>query len=136
MPSIILALKNLNAEKIFISNRTLKNAELLKEKFNFIQIIEWGKIKDCDLFINSTSVGLKTDDKLGLDFNKFKKNKIFYDVIYNPPKTNFLLEAEKKGHKIINGRDMFLFQAQKAFNIWHNLTPKIDQKLIEYLNHD
>ncbi len=136
VPSIILALKNLNAEKIFISNRTQKNAELLKEKFNFIQIIEWGKIKDCDLFINSTSVGLKTDDKLGLDFNKFKKNKIFYDVIYNPPKTNFLLEAEKKGHKIINGRDMFLFQAQKAFNIWHNLTPKIDQKLIEYLNHD
>jgi shikimate dehydrogenase len=47
-----------------------------------------------------------------------------------------LLEAEKKGHKVINGRDMFLYQAQKAFNLWHNLTPNIDNQLINYLYND
>ena len=42
----------------------------------------------------------------------------------------------KLGHKVINGRDMFLFQAQKAFNLWHNLSPEIDRKLIGYLYND
>ena len=136
VPSIIFALVNLNVKKIFISNRTLKNAESLKKKFNFIQIIEWGKIENCDLFINSTSVGLNKDDNLRLDLNNVGKNKIFYDVIYNPSKTNFLSVAEKKGHRIINGKDMFLYQAQKAFELWHNLLPDVNQKLIEYLYND
>jgi len=136
VPSIILALTNLNIKKIYLSNRTLKNANLIKEKFNFIEVIEWGKIINCDLFINSTSVGLKKNESLGLNFENIKEKKIFYDVIYNPHKTSFLLEAEKKGHKIINGRDMFLYQAQKAFSLWHNLMPKIDNQLINYLYND
>ncbi len=120
VPSIILALTNLNIKKIYLSNRTLKNANLIKDKFNFIEVIEWGKIINCDIFINSTSVGLKNNDSLGLNFENIKEKKIFYDVIYNPLKTSFLLEAEKRGHKVINGRDMFLYQAQKAFDLWHN----------------
>ena len=32
-----------------------------------------------------------------------------------------------------NGLNMFLYQAQQAFSLWHNLKPKIDQKLIYYL---
>lgn len=136
VPSIIYGLLNLKIEKIYISNRTLKNANLIKDKFDLIEVVEWGTIKNCDLFINSTSVGLKAGDDIGLNFKNLGKNKIFYDVIYNPPKTNFLLEAEKNGHKFINGRDMFLYQAQKAFNLWHNLTPRVDEKLINYLYND
>src|SRR6056300_669086 len=136
VPSVILALTSLNINKIYLSNRTLKNANLIKDKFNFIEVIEWGKIINCDLFINSTSVGLKNNGSLGLNFENIKEKKIFYDVIYNPSKTSFLLEAEKKGHKVINGRDMFLYQAQKAFNLWHNLTPNIDAQLINYLYND
>ena len=134
--SIILALLALKIEKIYVSNRTIEKAHLIKDRFNSIEVVEWGYIKNCDLFINSTSVGLKTSDHLGLNFNDLKGSKIFYDVIYNPVKTNFLLEAEKNGHKIINGRDMFLYQAQKAFNLWQNFTPKIDKKLINYLFND
>ena len=29
-----------------------------------------------------------------------------------------------------NGLTMFLFQAQKAFNIWHNIEPDIDEETI------
>ena len=136
MPSIITALKNLKIQKIYISNRTIENANLIKDKFNFVEIVEWGKVKDCDLFVNSTSVGLKKDDRLEIDLNNLEKNKIFYDVIYNPIKTNFLIEAEKNGHKILNGMDMFLYQAQKAFYLWHNLTPEIDNKIIRHLYND
>ncbi len=136
VPSIILALSNLKAKKIFITNRTKENAIMIKSKFEFVEIIEWGKIEKCDLIINSTSVGLKRSDSLRLNFKDFGKNKIFYDVIYNPSKTLFLLEAEKNGNRIINGREMFLYQAQKAFNLWHNLTPTVDEKLIRYLYND
>ena len=40
-------------------------------------------------------MGLKKEDKIKLDFKKNNSKKLFYDVIYNPEKTNFLLEAEK-----------------------------------------
>ena len=92
-------------------------------------------MENCDFFINSTSVGLKEHEILVLNLIILFK-KTFYDVIYNPKKTSFLLEAEKNGHRIINGRDMFIYQAQKSFDLWHNITPKVDQKLIEYLYND
>ena len=77
VPSIITALKNLKIQKIYISNRTIENANLIKDKFNFVEVIEWGKIEDSDLFINSTSVGLKKKDNLGLNFDNLKKEKFF-----------------------------------------------------------
>ena len=136
VPSIILALNNLKTKKIFISNRTLEKAEIVKEKFKNIQILEWGIIENCDIFINATSIGLNNNDKFNFNFSQISEKKIFYDVIYNPSKTNFLQEAEKQGHRIINGQDMFLYQAQKAFFLWHNLSPKVDNNLIEFLYND
>ena len=136
VPSIILALNNLKTKKIFISNRTLEKAEIVKEKFKNIQILECGIIENCDIFINATSIGLNNNDKFNFNFSQISEKKIFYDVIYNPSKTNFLQEAEKQGHRIINGQDMFLYQAQKAFFLWHNLSPKVDNNLIEFLYND
>jgi len=136
VPSIISALNNLKIKKIFISNRTLEKAETVKKKFKNIQILEWGIIENCDLFINATSIGLNNNDKFNFNFSQISEKKIFYDVIYNPSKTNFLQEAEKQGHRIINGQDMFLYQAQKAFFLWHNLSPKVDNNLIEFLYND
>jgi shikimate dehydrogenase len=134
--SIILALNNLKVKKIFISNRTLEKAEVIKNRFKNIQILDWGKIKDCDIFINATSIGLNNNEKINFDFNKISGQKIFYDVIYNPLETNFLKKASNLGHKIINGENMFLYQAQKAFHLWHNILPKIDKKLLNFLYND
>jgi len=83
------------------------------------------------MIINATSLGLKKEDKINLDFNKIGSNKLFYDVIYNPSKTNFLLEAEKLDNKIKNGKMMFIYQAQLSFKIWHNILPKVNNKLLD-----
>jgi len=131
VPSIILALKRLGAVKITLSNRTKEKAEDLKKIFPYLEIINWGENTDFDMIINATSLGLKKEDKIDLNFNKIGKNKLFYDVIYNPSKTNFLLKGEELGNQIENGKMMFIYQAQMAFKIWHNILPKIHNKLLE-----
>ena len=129
--SIILALKNLGIKKIVISNRTKNKAEALAKDYNLV-VSDWGKIVDFDIVINCTSVGLKQDDGLGLDFSKVK-DKIFYDIIYKP-KTKFLIDAQGLGNKVVDGKMMFLYQAQKSFEVWHGIKPEINEEAINLLN--
>ena len=131
VPSIILALKKLGVFKIFLSNRTREKAEELKKIYKDLEVINWGECVDFDMIINATSLGLKNDDQIELDFDKIKSDKLFYDVIYNPSKTNFLLKAEELGNKIENGKMMFIYQAQLSFKIWHNILPKVDDQLLD-----
>jgi len=129
--SIIVTLKKMGASRIILSNRTKEKAENLKKIHMDLEIIEWGESTDFNMIINTTSLGLKSDDEIKLNYADIGKNKLFYDVIYNPSKTKFLLEGEKLGNKIENGKMMFIYQAQLAFKIWQNILPKIDDKLLD-----
>jgi len=131
VPSIILVLKKLGVSKISLSNRTKEKAKDLKKIYKELEIINWGQCTDFDMIINATSLGLKKNDKIELDFSKFKSDKLFYDVIYNPSKTNFLLKGEELGNKVENGKMMFIYQAQLAFKVWHNILPKVNDKLLD-----
>ena len=131
VPSIILALKKLGVFKISLSNRTKEKAVELKKIYKDLEVINWGECIDFDMIINATSLGLKNDDRIELDFGKIKSDKLFYDVIYNPSKTNFLLKGEELGNKIENGKMMFIYQAQLSFKIWHNILQKVDDKLLD-----
>jgi len=133
VPSIIYSLKRMNVKQIYLSNRTKKNAQILKNLFEDLEIIDWGVLPDFDMIINATSLGLKKNDKFGIDFLKAGHNKLFFDVIYNPHITDFSKAGNKSGNMIEDGLNMFLFQAQKAFSIWHNIEPKIDQDVIRLL---
>ncbi|MBA1338696.1 MAG: shikimate dehydrogenase [Pelagibacterales bacterium] len=132
--SIILALKRKKVSKIYISNRTKKEPQNLKDKYSDLIIVDWGEICDFDLIINATSLGLNIDDSINLDFQNIGKEKLFYDVIYNPSKTNFLTEGKQLGNKIENGKMMFIYQAQLSFKIWHNILPKVDKETIKLLD--
>ena len=83
--------------------------------------------------MNATSLGLKKEDNINLNLQNIGKNKLFYDVIYNPNITNFLQEGKKLGNKTINGRLMFVYQAQLAFKVWHNILPEINNEIIDLL---
>jgi shikimate dehydrogenase len=131
VPSIILALKRLGAAKIILSNRTKKKANYLKKKYTDLEIIDWGETPDFDMIINATSLGLKKNDQIKLNYAEIGTNKLFYDIIYNPSKTKFLLKAKQFGNQIENGKMMFVHQAQLAFRIWHNVLPKIDNRLLD-----
>ena len=134
VPSIILSLKKMGVSRIILSNRTKKKAEDLKKIYRDIEIVDWGEIADFNIIINATSVGLKSDDEIKLDYTDIGPNKLFYDVIYNPKQTNFLSKAKKFGNQIENGKMMFIYQAHQAFAIWHKILPNIDEETIKLLD--
>ena len=134
VPSIIFALNKMKVSKIRISNRTKEKAQNLKKLFKNIEIIEWGETPKFDMIINATSLGLKKDDYINLDFSLISKNSLFYDVIYNPIETNFLKTGKKMGNATLNGKFMFIYQALSAFNIWHGIEPKVNEVVTKLLD--
>ena len=134
VPSIIYALNKMKVSEISIANRTRKKAENLKNLFDNLKIVEWGEIPDFDMIINATSIGLKKDDEINLNFSSIGKNKFFYDVIYNPKETNFLKTGKKLGNATENGKLMFIYQAISAFNIWHGVRPVVNDEAIKLLD--
>jgi shikimate dehydrogenase len=136
VPSIVFALNRMKVSEITISNRTKTKAEQLNNLFKNLKIVNWGDIPEFDVIINATSIGLNKNDVINLDFTKIGKNKLFYDVIYNPNETNFLKTGKRLGNEIENGKLMFIYQAFLAFNLWHEIEPKINNEVIKLLNHD
>ena len=134
VPSIIFALNKMKVSKIKISNRTKGKAEHLKTIFKNIEIIEWGEVPNFDMIINATSIGLKKEENINLDFSSISKDSFFYDVIYNPKETNFLKIGKSLGNITLNGKLMFIYQALSAFSIWHGLEPDVNDNVIKLLD--
>ena len=134
VPSIVYASMKMKSSEIFISNRTSEKAEKIKNIFNNIKLVSWGDVPDFDVIINATSLGLNQEDKINLDLTQIGKNKLFYDVIYNPAETNFLNIGKKLGNKCENGKLMFVYQAFSAFKLWHGVEPIINNETINLLN--
>ncbi|MSN95632.1 shikimate dehydrogenase [Campylobacter sp. FMV-PI01] len=123
---------NLNNIRVEIVNRSQKRAANFKD-FEFFTWENF-KPKSYDLIINSTSAGL-IDDELPLPFDllkeTFEKAKFAYEVIYNKP-TNFLNLAKSLDLITKNGKDMLIFQAALALNLF--FSNKLDEeKIISYM---
>ncbi len=121
--SIIYAIIN-EVDKVFVYNRTFKNAKKLKRFFNkyspkieLTSIISPNFLKEVDLIINATPVGLN-NEMFNIDFEKVKKDCCFFDVIYLD--TPFIKKAKKNGFRAINGLSMLIYQAVKSFEYWTN----------------
>ncbi|MFZ2189158.1 MAG: shikimate dehydrogenase, partial [Candidatus Magasanikiibacteriota bacterium] len=98
-----------NEGNLFYINRTRDKAEILKKDFGG-EVVEMENLKseEIDIIINTTSIGMYPDDNMPIDKNFLTNKHTIFDVIYNPIKTNLLIEAEKCGAKIISGLDMFI----------------------------
>ena len=137
-PSVILSLQKSGVKKIFVTNRTSEKCIFLKKKFNFLNILPWENLKDeiknFDIIINATSLGLKDGDDFNFNFSNTKKELIYIDTIYNPLETKTYKFLKEEGKKVFNGLDMFIYQGQKSFYLWNKINPEIDDGVIELLN--
>lgn len=75
-------------------------------------------IKDCQLLINCTPLGMKREDPLPIDVNLLHKGLKVYDIIYTPLKTKLIKAAERKSIRAAGGIGMLLYQGVLAFELW------------------
>lgn len=74
---------------------------------------------DADIIVNTTPVGMypHNGERL-IDLSQFKKCRKALDLIYNPARTVFLLDAQKLGIDCINGLPMLVAQALRSAEIF------------------
>ena len=125
-------------EEISIFNRTLLKAEKIKQDFSpffprsSINIFSFeqdnikDKIKEVNLLVNATSIGMASqiDNSPLPDEKLFHPNLLVYDLIYHPAKTLFLRQAERAGAKIINGVPMLVYQGIESLYLWTGFKPE------------
>ena len=99
------------------------------------------KHSNADYIINTTPVGMYPNNgESPIDLTIFKQCKGVADLIYNPSKTQLLLDAEKLSIPHVNGLTMLCAQAVKAAEIFTNqkfdsnkateITKKLEQQML------
>lgn len=74
---------------------------------------------DSQIIVNTTPVGMYPNCGSSLiQLSDFKQCEFVFDIIYNPAKTELLLQAEKLGIPYANGLVMLVAQAKKACEIF------------------
>lgn len=68
-----------------------------------------------DIVVNTTSLGMKGQPPLLLDFSHVPPNAVIYDIVYAPLETPLLAEARTRGLRAIDGLHMLVGQAAAAF---------------------
>ncbi len=74
---------------------------------------------ECRAVVNATPVGSEgPPDQLPLDIGSLDKKTLVADVVYNPPQTWLLRQAETRDCPAIDGLTLLIEQAALAFEIW------------------
>jgi len=111
----------LKGSELTIYNRTIENAKKLAKEFgadarSFEEISE---IKNADIVINSTSVGIFPNlGETPVPKKFITKNQIIFDIVYTPYQTQLLKEAKEQGAQVIHGLEMFLHQGVEQFKLF------------------
>lgn len=74
------------------------------------------------VIINTTPLGMfpNVDAQPEIPYQYLSNMHYCYDLVYNPPLTNFLKLAAKSGASIKNGSDMLVIQAEESWRIWNS----------------
>ena len=115
------------ARKIYITDAYEECAISLvgdiNEKFapiaEFVPLGDFSKLAACDVVLNASGVGMgSTIGQSLLPKEYIKPSQFYFDACYNPAKTQFLLDAEEKGCRILNGLGMSLYQGAAQIELW------------------
>ncbi len=143
--AVIYALINERIKNIAITNRSeIKAQKLIKDFSNFAKTKNCqlhllskedfqDQLKNCDILVNSTSLGMQGCDKLEINIKNLAKSAIVYDIVYRPLITNMLQQAKYQGNEIVTGIGMLIFQAMVGFEMWYGKKAEYCQELAELL---
>lgn len=85
---------------------------------------------DAQVIVNTTPVGMYPNTGVSpVDLDRFPRMRAVFDLIYNPAKTQLLLDAERRGFVHTNGLSMLVAQARGAAELF--LGQKIPDERVE-----
>lgn len=130
--AVELGLAGIN--KITVVNRSVKRGEelvnLLREKLKLnVELVVWqGDYTvpaGTDVVINGTSIGLYDGAaRLALDFNSLRSGMVVADVVFSPPRTHLIREAEARGCQPLDGLGMIVNQGVISVQYWTGVSPE------------
>lgn len=92
----------------------------------YLPYLDISEIQAMDVVVNATPVGMTPNIKECLVPKQYlRRGQIVFDIIYTPSQTELLKRAKRKGAKMISGKEMFLWQAAKQFELWTKQTAPI-----------
>ena len=112
--------------KLIILNRTVEKAERLAADLKCrFSGIDPAKLKDCDLIINTTSVGMYplVDESI---LQEIPPEAVVMDIVYSPLETKLLKLAKQNGNATITGFGMFIYQAAAQYKLFTSNDPPLD----------
>ena len=133
------------AGKIYVTDIFPASAEALVADINenFAPVAEhvahadYSPIACCDMVINASGIGFgATIGQTPMPVEHIRANQFYFDAAYNPEKTQFLINAEKKGCRILNGLGMSLYQGVAQIELWTGKRAPVDamrQELLDIL---
>jgi shikimate dehydrogenase len=135
------------ADELAVLNRTVKQAQamarLLEKSFN--KKIASGSlspsdvetnIRDSDILINATSVGMKPkSDDSPVAPKMLRRNMAVMDIVYNPIETRLSKDAKAAGAEVISGVEMLIYQGAASFEIWTGKSAPVEVMRQAALSH-
>lgn len=136
--AVLYALLEANVPMIVLANRSKARAENLAAEFGpKIQVVDFEKaettLSEAGLIVNTTSLGMKGQPPLELDFSQVRSDAVATDIVYTPLMTPFLNQAEAAGLTIVDGLGMLMHQARPGFAAWFGVEPEVDTGLREVM---
>lgn len=130
--AVIAALIEVGTPEIRIANRTRPRAEALRADFGAkVVVYDWvqapNMLEGATTVVNTTSLGMAGKHEFRVPLDALEPSALVTDIVYNPLKTQFLLEAESRGCMIVDGLGMLLHQAAPGFERWFGRRPEVDQ---------
>lgn len=131
--AVSFALALAGVRRIAIFNRTPARAEALAEEVSratgiWAAALPWGELAKCgvevmgtaNIVVQTTSLGMHPQEAAAppVPANAFRKEQLVVDLVYNPPRTEFLRLAEECGARTENGLGMLLYQGAAALELW------------------
>ena len=112
--------------EVIIINRTIEKAERLAADLKCqFSGIDPENVQDCDLIINTTSVGMypRSDETI---LTEIPDKAVIMDIVYYPLETELLKLAKQNGNTTITGFGMFIYQAAEQYKLFTGNEPPLD----------
>jgi shikimate dehydrogenase len=138
--AVAWALAKTNPKQLLVANRTPAHAARLVAwlkrdvpglavkavPFNLRSLS--GVLKEADLLVNATSLGLRASDPLPVDASAIHERLSVFDVVY-PSKggtTRLAREARRRGAIAVDGLAMLIYQGAESFRLWWQREPPLE----------